>query len=294
MQITSCPICEGKEFQDVFKANYFRGKDQLFQIQECSSCNLWITNPRPDDNELGAYYESEDYVSHTDKKETLVDKIYHKVRSVAVKGKLNLVNKFTEKKGTLLDYGAGTGFFLSEVKRNGWNVQGVEPSEEARKNAKSVHGLDLIAPDQFDWNKEESIDCISMWHVLEHLSHLNDDLENFTRVLKKGGLLIIAVPNHESHDANVYKEDWAALDVPLHLYHFKKKNIKDIADKYGFDMLGIKNMPFDSFYVSMLSEKNRNGKINYPKAFLTGLSSNIKAAGNENASSLIYVLKKRN
>jgi 2-polyprenyl-3-methyl-5-hydroxy-6-metoxy-1,4-benzoquinol methylase len=293
IEIKSCPICEGSSFSDVFKASYFRGKAELFQIQECDSCKLWVTNPRPEGAELEAYYESEDYVSHTDKKETLVDKVYHMVRSFAVKSKLGLVNKHNTEKGNLLDYGAGTGFFLASAKKNGWNVHGVEPSAEARKNAKEANGVELHDPEKYDWTKKAHLDCISMWHVLEHLPELNRDLQNFTDALKPGGCLIIAVPNHESEDAKHYKEDWAALDVPLHLWHFKKRNLQAIADKFNYDLVDIQNMPFDAFYVSMLSEKNQTGKVNYPKAFLTGLSSNIKGSSAKNQSSLIYVLRKR-
>lgn len=292
MDLKNCPICDGSSFSDVFKTSYFRGKAEDFLIQECKDCELWFTNPRPNDLELGAYYESEDYVSHTDKKETLIDKIYHIVRSRAVKSKVSLIGKFGSK-GKLLDYGAGTGFFLNAAKTAGWEVSGAEPSDVARKNAKEVHGLDLMDPSNIDWEqKENSLDCISLWHVLEHLSDLKGDFQKFSRSLKKGGHLIIAVPNHESFDAEHYGNKWAALDVPLHLYHFKKDNLKMLAENFGFEMVDIKNMPFDSYYVSMLSEKIKTGKSNLLSAFITGFKSNQKAKGSQNASSLIYILKK--
>ncbi len=292
MELKKCPICEGTQFSDVFKTSYFRGKPEDFLIQECNNCELWFTNPRPSDEELGAYYESEDYVSHTDKKETLIDKIYHVVRSKAVKSKVNLIGKYATK-GKLLDFGAGTGFFLNQAKTNGWEVFGAEPSQVARKNAKEVHGLDLNNPESLDWEElKGSLDCISMWHVLEHLSDLKGDFKKFSDSLKIGGHLFIAVPNHESFDAKHYGNKWAALDVPLHLYHFKKDNIKMLAENFGFEMVDIKNMPFDSYYVSMLSEKIKNGKGNLFSAFKTGFKSNQKAKGQQNASSLIYILKK--
>lgn len=293
MQLNSCPICEESSFTNIFKATYFRGEKEKFQIQECDSCNLWFTNPRPSDEEIGAYYESEDYVSHTDKKESLVDKVYHIVRGFAVKKKVALVNKYAQS-GRLLDYGAGTGFFLSKAKDSNWNVMGLEPSEVARENAKTTHGLDLNSPFGYNWKQiEGSLNCITLWHVMEHLTDLKGDFKNFTNSLQKGGNLIIAVPNHESHDADVYRNDWAALDVPLHLYHFAKSNVKDLADQFGFDLVTIKNMPFDAYYVSMLSEKNKNGKNNFLRAIWNGFRSNLKAKGKSNASSLIYVLKKR-
>ncbi len=289
----NCPVCGASSFRTVREAPYFRGKKETFTIQECQQCKLWITNPRPDDDELGQYYESEDYVSHTDKRETLIDRIYHLVRNVAVKGKVKLINKYQPEKGSLLDYGAGTGFFLKAAKDNGWEVQGIEPSAEARKNAAKNHKLELIDPEKYDWTAQQKIDTITLWHVLEHLPNLKEHLRNFHSVLKVGGNLIIAVPNHESHDAIKYADNWAALDVPLHLYHFKKRNINDLANEFGFTVREIRNMPFDAFYVSMLSERIAKGKANYLQAIWTGMVSNLKAISSKNASSLIYILEKQ-
>lgn len=292
MELKNCPICEGTKFSEVLKSSYFRGKPESFSIQECHNCELWFTNPRPNDEELATYYESEDYVSHTDKKESFIDKVYHLVRSKAVKSKVALIGRFANK-GRLLDYGAGTGFFLQAAKKDAWEVYGAEPSEVARKNAKEVHGLDLEDPANLDWETmNNSLDAISLWHVLEHLSDLKGDFEKFTKSLKTGGHLFIAVPNHESYDAQYYGENWAALDVPLHLYHFKKDNIKDLAKDFGFDLIETKNMPFDSYYVSMISEKIKNGKGSLFSAFRRGFMSNQKGKANKNASSLIYILKK--
>ncbi|HAD97071.1 MAG TPA: hypothetical protein DCG19_06665 [Cryomorphaceae bacterium] len=288
----NCPVCGASSFKTVRNAPYFRGEKEYFTIQECQECKLWITNPRPEDDDLGKYYESEDYVSHTDKKESLIDKVYHLVRNIAVKGKIRLINDVVAQKGKLLDYGAGTGFFLKAAQDNGWQVTGVEPSAEARRNAKENHNLDLVDPDSYDWSSENKLDCISLWHVLEHLPNLSNHIKNFHTALRAGGKLIIAVPNHESYDAQKYGNAWAALDVPLHLYHFKKKNLEDIAERFGFRVKEIRNMPFDSFYVSMLSEKIARGKINYFRAVWTGLISNLKAASQKNASSLIYLLEK--
>ena len=292
IELKSCPICKGNEFKEVFQAEYFRGEKEFFRIAECEDCKLWFTNPRPSDEELGVYYESEDYVSHTDKKDTLIDKVYHAVRSFAVKSKVKLINSFVSEKGKLLDFGAGTGFFLQQARKDGWKVNGVEPSAQARENAKQSHELNLMAPEEFNWSGQGVYDCITLWHVLEHLSDLKGDFQKFTNELRPGGMLLIAVPNHESLDAKIYKQHWAALDVPLHLYHFAKDNIADLARQYNLSLEAIKNMPFDSFYVSMLSEKNAKGKINYLSAFGNGLRSNLATMGKQNASSLIYILRK--
>jgi 2-polyprenyl-3-methyl-5-hydroxy-6-metoxy-1,4-benzoquinol methylase len=272
--ITTCPICGSDKLNEVLKAPYFRGDQELFSICECEDCKLWVTSPRPADEELGRYYETGEYISHNNKKEGLTDVLYHWVRQYSLGKKVQLINSLVPARGKLLDYGAGTGHFLNAAKSNGWEVEGVEPSPEAREIARDENLLDLQDPDSFEWT--DTYNAISLWHVLEHLPNLQEHLAKFSQALSPGGCLVIAVPNHESADSKRYGENWAALDVPLHLYHFKKSNIADLADQHGLALEEVRNMPFDSFYVSMLSEKIKHGKGNLPRAFWTGLTSNLK------------------
>lgn len=291
IEVKDCPVCGANSFKEVYKAPYFRGDGELFSIKECVNCKLWVTSPRPEN--LAEYYETEDYISHTDSKKSVLDYAYHWVRSIALKSKLKLINTNSPKKGNLLDYGAGTAHFLNTAKQDGWKVVGIEPSKDAREVAKKNFDIILEDPALVDWVSIKDKDCITLWHVLEHLPEINEHLVNFHKSLVSGGCLIIAVPNHESHDSKHYKENWAALDVPLHLWHFKKSNIKMLADKHGFDLMEIKNMPFDSYYVSLLSEKIKNNSSNPISAFWRGFVSNSRGMSKKNASSLIYILKKR-
>ena len=288
--ITECPICGGKGLHKVLEAPYFRGDQEMFGICECDTCQLWVTSPRPEDEDLGRYYETGEYISHNNKKEGITDVLYHWVRQYSLGKKLRLINRLVPGKGRLLDYGAGTGHFLAVAKKDGWQVQGVEPSPEAREVASEENSLKLQDPADFDWT--DSLNAITLWHVLEHLPGLQDHMSRFSNALAPGGCLVIAVPNHESADSRNYGPNWAALDVPLHLYHFKKSNIEDLANQHGLHLEEIKNMPFDSFYVSMLSEKIKHGKNRLPSAFWSGLMSNIKGSGEKNMSSLIYILRK--
>ncbi len=291
IEVKNCPVCGANSFKEVYKAPYFRGNHELFLIQECNDCHLWLTSPRPGDDELGAYYETGEYISHNDKKEGVVDYLYHAVRNISLKRKLSLINEVNGKVGSLMDFGAGTGHFAGVAKNGGWSVTGVEPSEEARSVAKNANGLDLIDPEKMVWG-DADFNVITLWHVLEHLPNLSDHMSRFARAVKPGGAIIIAVPNHESLDSKIYKESWAALDVPLHLYHFKKSNIAQLGDLHGLKLESTRNMPFDSFYVSLLSEKIKNGKQNFFKAFVNGLKSNLKGKSDKNQSSLIYILRK--
>ena len=261
---------------------------EIFDLYYDEELDMLITDPQPSLENLGKYYESVDYISHTDSKRSLFEKCYHFIKSIALKNKLNLVNSLQPAKGSILDIGAGTGDFLSVVKENGWNTIGVEPSEKAKAIAKNK-GVAFV--DQTSELENNSFDIITMWHVLEHVPNLDNQLKELKRLLKPNGNLIIAVPNFKSFDAKHYGNFWAAYDVPIHFWHFSKTAIKRLFAKEDMELVQVLPMKFDSFYVSLLSEKYKTGKINFIKAFFIGLQSNWKAKKNFEYSSHIYVLK---
>ena len=251
------------------------------------------TIPQPSPDTLGEYYKSEDYISHTDSKRNLFEKAYHLVRIISLKKKLRLINSFSSEEKLLLDIGSGTGDFLEAAKQNNWNVFGIEPNEQARDIANKKTNNSVFEIEQLLKFKESTFDVITLWHVLEHLPNLEEHISVFKRLLKPNGTLVIAVPNYKSYDAKYYKQFWAALDVPRHLWHFNKDSISKLISKQSFKVENIKPMWFDSFYVSMLSEKYKSGKMNPIKGFWIGLISNIRALSSKEASSLIYIIKNR-
>jgi 2-polyprenyl-3-methyl-5-hydroxy-6-metoxy-1,4-benzoquinol methylase len=250
--------------------------------------DMLITFPQPSLDNLGKYYESEDYISHTDNKRSLFEKAYHFVKNIALKNKLGLINSLQAEKGKILDIGAGTGDFLTVAKNNGWQAVGIEPGEKAKSIA-IKKGVSFV--NQTSELESHSFDVITMWHVLEHVPDLDFQIKELKRLLKPTGSLIVAVPNFKSYDAKHYGAFWAAYDVPIHFWHFSKKAIKELFQKEGLQLEKILPMKFDSFYVSLLSEKYKFGKMNFIKAFFVGLQSNWKAKRNLEYSSLIYVLK---
>ncbi|MCC9017762.1 class I SAM-dependent methyltransferase [Flavobacterium lipolyticum] len=261
---------------------------EIFDLYYDETLDMLITSPQPDLENLGRYYESEDYISHTDNKRSLFEKAYHFVKSIALKNKLNLINGEQSQKGRILDIGAGTGDFLLTAKNDGWETVGVEPSERAKniaieKGISFVNGIDAL--------ENNSFDVITMWHVLEHVPNLELQIRELKRLLKPTGTLIVAVPNFKSFDAKYYNEFWAAYDVPIHFWHFSKKAIQSLFGKVDMKLEKVLPMKFDSFYVSLLSEKYKTGKMNFVKAFFIGLRSNLKASGTKEYSSHIYVLK---
>ncbi|MET3028780.1 class I SAM-dependent methyltransferase [Flavobacterium sp. UW10123] len=263
---------------------------EIFDLYYDEELDMLITSPQPELQNLGKYYESEDYISHTDNKRSLFEKAYHFVKNIALKNKLNLINSQQPQKGKLLDIGAGTGDFLLTAKNDGWETIGVEPSDRAKNIAKEK-GISFV--EEISAIESNSLDVITMWHVLEHVPNLEHQIQELKRLLKPTGTLIVAVPNYKSFDAGHYETFWAAYDVPIHFWHFSKKSIQLLFERVDMKLEKILPMKFDSFYVSLLSEKYKTGKMNYIKAFFVGLKSNWKAKSSKEYSSHIYVLKNK-
>jgi SAM-dependent methyltransferase len=261
---------------------------ETFQIVSCDSCGFRYTNPVPTENEAGRYYQDDAYVSHSSTQKGFVNKVYNQVRKITLNKKLKWVNSFSQGK-KLIDIGCGTGHFAALMKKNGYEVIGLEPDPIARKNAKSINNIDAKDVKELSNLQSESADVITMWHVLEHVYDLKEAIQEYKRVLNNHGVLLVAVPNLESYDADYYKEYWAAYDVPRHLYHFRKEDIKRLFNGFDMELSAVLPMKFDSFYVSMLSEKYKGGSL--VSAMNIGRKSNAKAK-HMGYSSQVYVLKK--
>ena len=212
------------------------------------------------------------------------------MKNIALKNKLDLINSYQPSKGLILDIGAGTGDFLAVAGKDGWKTVGVEPSDKAKAIAKSK-GVSFV--ENTSELESHSFDVISMWHVLEHVPNLDEQIKELKRLLKPTGTLIVAVPNFKSFDAKHYGHFWAAYDVPIHFWHFSKKAIELLFAKENMHLQKVLPMKFDSFYVSLLSEKYKNGKMNFIKAFFIGLQSNLKAMKNMEYSSHIYIIRNK-
>ena len=277
------------------KSAYLTTKDFLVSGEEFSLIydserEMLLTQPQPEIEDLSKYYESDEYISHTDNKKGIVSFLYQIVKKQALQKKTKLISSLNAGTGKLLDIGAGTGEFLKYAKHNGWKINGIEPNKGARDlaNEKGVY----LKKDIKDF-EGETFDVITLWHVLEHLPNLEEIVIKIEDLLKPGGTLIIAVPNYKSYDAKHYKNFWAAFDTPRHLWHFSRKSFEVLFSK-NMDLEKIKPMFYDSFYVSLLSEKNKTGNQNLIKAFFIGLRSNFSAWTTREYSSLIYCFKKQN
>lgn len=263
-----------------------------FQLNYNEGLEMLETHPQPSEDKLPSYYQSEDYISHTDANRNWLEKVYHRVKTIALKQKLKLINSLGTEDKRLLDVGCGTGDFLKTAKDNHWKVCGIEPNANARLIANQKTDDSVFDIDQLSKLQKKSFDVITLWHVLEHLPRLEEQIELFESLLKPHGRLIIAVPNYKSFDAQYYKNFWAAFDVPRHLWHFSQKSISNLVEQRRMEVVKTKPLIFDAYYVSLLSEKYRNGFLNPLKAFWVGWRSNFKAKHSGEYSSLIYIIKK--
>lgn len=275
---------------------YLKVKDlsvsgENFMLLHNLEFDMLETFPQPKEEKLSDYYKTDDYISHTDSKRNLVERAYHVVRSISLKRKLKLIESCVSNQKKLLDVGCGTGDFLQIAKNNNWKVLGIEPNVEARKIANSKTCNAVFEVDQLLKLEPNSFDVITLWHVLEHLPKLDEHLEIFKKLLKPNGTLILAVPNFKSFDAFYYKQYWAAFDVPRHLWHFSQKSISMLVSKKNMYVDKTLPMTFDSYYVSLLSEKYKKGTFNIFNAIRIGYLSNIKAKRSGEYSSLIYLVK---
>jgi 2-polyprenyl-3-methyl-5-hydroxy-6-metoxy-1,4-benzoquinol methylase len=290
----SCPVCASVQLQQKLRATDFTVSKEQFEIWECSNCTLRFTQAVPPIEKIGAYYKSDEYVSHTNTKKGLVNQLYHVIRKHTLRQKLRLVQRFCSlQTGSILDVGAGTGAFVHTMSKAGWKATGLEPDATTRQLAFQLQGTELQPIGELFKLPAETYDAITLWHVLEHVHALHSYLDQLKRLIKPNGKIIVAVPNYTSYDAAAYGSNWAAYDVPRHLYHFSPRSMAMLVEAGGATIETIKPMWFDSFYVSMLSEQYKTGKSNLLRACYIGLVSNLKAFLNtKKCSSLIYIIRK--
>lgn len=296
-KLTKCPLCKSGLFLNDRELIDHAVSKEVFNISKCSDCGLLFTNPRPDQNSIGPYYDFPEYYSHGDQAKSPTQLLYQAVRKRAVSSKLNLFYSLHPEKGAILDYGCGTGELLAKAKDQGWKVDGLEPNEKARIQAENKLKKTIFT-DIVEIPAKQTFDIISLFHVLEHVHELRNTLKIIISHLKSDGYIIIAVPNSDSYDAEKYEKYWAGWDVPRHLYHFKKTSINSLENEFKLRLVKTLPMKYDSYYVSLLSEGYKypaqSTFSKYLKAMKTGMKSNSEARkNNNNYSSNLFIFKKR-
>ncbi len=289
-----CPLCSSEKISLHFRCTDHFISKEVFEIYKCSSCSFEFTQDHPDESEIGRFYNSEEYISHNDTSKGFSNKIYRVARKVMLHKKKRIIKKVTGlDHGSLLDIGSGTGYFAWTMKKEGWQVKGVEINKKARDFSISQFGIDVQGPDQLSEMEANSFDCITLWHVLEHFHDPFKYITDILHLLKPGGLCVIALPNSNSYDANYYGQFWAAYDVPRHLWHYNPASFRIFTEKAGFvsDNIGI--LPLDVFYISILSERYKGSRQAFLRGMVRALPLAVFSALKKiKCSSIIYFLRK--
>lgn len=295
LTINACPLCGGAHLKRAMTCTDFYASGEQFDLYTCEDCGFTFTQGVPVEAEIGRYYETPDYISHSDTKKGVMNSVYHWVRGYMLKRKARLVaHEAHRKTGRLLDIGTGTGYFADTMKRGGWQVEAIEKNAHARAFAKEHFGLEVKPDTALKEFEPDSFDVITLWHVMEHLEPLNEVWETLNSLLTEKGVLIVAVPNCSSYDARKYGAYWAAYDVPRHLWHFTPGTIQQLGSKHGFILAERHPMPFDAFYISMLTEKNMRHSCPFVRGMITGTLAWLHAlVKKERSSSMIYVFRKK-
>ena len=290
---SSCPVCQQADLVAVFNVIDQLVSRESFTIMECRQCSCRLTQAAPDQQASSKYYQSTDYISHSNTSRGLINRIYQLVRKRTLQQKVKWVEKaIGTPGGRVLDVGSGTGAFVEALRKSGWQADGLEPDPSARKVAQAVFGIALLDIEQLFQLPSASVDAITLWHVLEHVHDLNGYMQQFHRLLKPGGSLLIALPNYTSWDAQYFGKWWAAYDVPRHLYHFSPEAVRSLSNRNGFSLGSVRPMWYDAFYIALLSHQHQQGSSRWLRSFLVGLNSNLKTMKQtDRGSSLVYVMR---
>ena len=293
IHLDHCPLCRNESTRHVLTCQDHTVSGKTFPIVECEHCGFRFTNPRPHPDDLGQYYESEDYTPHQDTSQNVIDTLYRWVRHYTLRSKCRLItNLVDDPPGRLLDFGCGTGEFLAHCQSQGWDARGLDPDETARTVAARQHGLTVEPPGRLQDVPSGHFDVITLWHVLEHVPDLTGTIKTLKRTLAPSGTLVVAVPNWLSLDAQFYGEDWAAYDVPRHLSHFRPRDVRRLFARFDLDVAEVRPMRLDAFYVSLLSERYQGGWL--LRAPFVALCSALWAAqSSPRHSAQLYLIRDR-
>lgn len=289
--VLKCPICLSNNLAFFSEVVDHFGTKEIFTLKKCQVCTTLLTTPKPTSDSITKYYKSASYISHGDSKGGFFDFLYQQIQSINFQKKYNLLRKHT-RQIKHLDYGCGTGAFINYLNNKNWETTGIEPDNNARHLAKKHNPSSTITAAINDLDSSQTFTSITLFHVLEHVHAIESTLHSLIERLSNDGILIIALPNYNSHDARYYSQFWAAYDVPRHLYHFSQTSVQHLAKRFGLNIVATHPMIFDSYYASLLSEEYKSGERKYIQSFIHGYRSNLAATKTSEYSSLIYVLTK--
>jgi 2-polyprenyl-3-methyl-5-hydroxy-6-metoxy-1,4-benzoquinol methylase len=236
----ACPICN--ERQMVVLITDLKESDKDYNVCFCTMCKLGVTIPIPSPGELSSLYSSGAYRSASGKRFVgLVETGVYLARQLRRKR----IEKY-KRNGRILDIGCGRGVFLNVMRKKGWTVAGTEYDRITAESITEYSNIHVVTGNPGDWGyPQESFDVVTMNHVLEHMPAPESVIGECSRLLVKGGLLVVTVPNITSLQSTLGKHLWFHLDIPYHLYHFSEEGLASILEKYNFHLLKIRRFDLE-------------------------------------------------
>jgi 2-polyprenyl-3-methyl-5-hydroxy-6-metoxy-1,4-benzoquinol methylase len=246
----TCDKCGSNESRFLFSGpDRLRGLPGQFSVVQCCVCNWIRQNPRPVDADLQKYYP-DDYASYA---KAIEDEKWfwnRWDRNYGVKKQRKSVERFVSL-GRMLEVGCGTGLFLNEMQQRGWFVTGVEPNQYASSYARKRFDLNVFQGTLKEYDAApESFDVVCAWNVVEHLPRPAQDLRRMQVALRKGGLLVMSVPNLGSLDLRWFGESWMGWDLPRHLYLFPSDALEKFLERNAMRIIDRRTV--DSSYYHFL------------------------------------------
>ena len=265
---------------------------ESFKISLDERTGVLKTTPTPNSESLKKYYQTKRYTSYTSTPKTAIERAYVFVRKTRMAKKIKKILNMLNDKGSLLDYGCGTGDFLLKAKNAGLSVAGIEPHQKAREAATIKTGVKVFSSKESAETNSNKYDIITLWHSLEHVLDLEQTVVFLKNKLNPEGKIVVAAPNHNSFDAKYYRDKWAAYDTPRHMWHFDQTSIEKVFGSCGLVLIEKKTSFWDAFYVSILSEKYKKSAFPYIKGAIIGKLSNFLSFFNGESSAITYVFSR--
>jgi len=268
----------------VYKTKDYIKRDKEFLIYKDSLSGILWTD-LPTNHSHKSSYDSIKYTPHA-KPKRLFHRIYIISQNIMMYYKRLRLGREIIISKRALDFGSGDGAFFKFMSSASFKMDALDPLFKAKyiEHENFYSNLSEVADNQYD--------MVFMWHSLEHIPLLETTINEVYKKIKDNGSLIIAVPNHKSFDSIYYKEAWAALDAPRHLWHFTTSSIKKIMLKYKFKLKRSFSLPLDAYYISYLSAKNKKSPLPITEGILIGTISNLIGIFSGQFSSSTYVFRK--
>ncbi len=234
LERAACPQCGCTGQIPVLRGRDWAGSAMEFQVVRCMACDLRFTSPRPTEATIGRFYAS-DYRPHA-----RPAKAERKLRGWYPHDWLTKPTEKTEPR--LLDFGCGAGHFLASMLRDGWDVTGLDVSNQAVEAVRGRLGLNVHAGTlPHEALEPASFDMVTLWHALEHVHEPVRILREVRRLLAPGGRLVLAVPNFAGWQSRWFGPNWFGLELPRHITHFTATTLHRMLEQTGFRVLGLRH-----------------------------------------------------